>query len=41
MTIGADDSIDEALRAMIAHKVRQQVIGKQKRLVGIISQADA
>ena len=40
MTIGADDSIDEALRTMIDHKVRRLPVIDGKRLVGIISQAD-
>jgi CBS domain-containing protein len=38
--IGADDSIDEALRTMIDHKVRRLPVIDSKRLVGIISQAD-
>jgi CBS domain-containing protein len=40
ITIGADDSIDEALRTMIEHKVRRLPVIDDKRLVGIISQAD-
>ena len=40
VTIGADDSIEEALRTMIAHKVRRLPVIDDKRLVGIISQAD-
>ena len=40
VTIGADDSIDEALRTMIEHKVRRLPVIDDKRLVGIISQAD-
>ena len=40
VTIGADDSIDEALRTMIAHKVRRLPVIDGKQLVGIISQAD-
>ncbi len=40
VTIGADDSIDEALRAMIDHKVRRLPVIDGKRLVGIISQGD-
>jgi CBS domain-containing protein len=40
ITIGADDSIDEALRTMIDHKVRRLPVIDGKRLVGIISQAD-
>ena len=40
VTIGADDSIDEALRAMIDHKVRRLPVIDGRELVGIISQAD-
>ena len=40
VTIGADDSIDEALRSMIDHKVRRLPVIDGKRMVGIISQAD-
>ncbi len=40
VTIGADDSIDEALRTMIDHKVRRLPVIDDKQLVGIISQAD-
>ena len=40
ITIGADDSIDEALRTMTKHKVRRLPVIDGKRLVGIISQAD-
>jgi CBS domain-containing protein len=40
VTIGADDSIDEALRTMIDHKVRRLPVIDGTRLVGIISQAD-
>jgi CBS domain-containing protein len=40
VTIGADDSIDEALRTMIDHKVRRLPVIDGDRLVGIISQAD-
>jgi CBS domain-containing protein len=40
VTIGADDSIDEALRTMIDHKVRRLPVIDERRLVGIISQAD-
>src|SRR5215213_1357818 len=40
ITIGADDSIDEALRTMTQHKVRRLPVIDGKRLVGIISQAD-
>ena len=40
VTIGADDSIDEALRTMIDHKVRRLPVIDGKRMIGIISQAD-
>jgi CBS domain-containing protein len=40
VTIGADDSIDEALRTMLDHKVRRLPVIDDRQLVGIISQAD-
>ena len=40
VTIGADDSVDEALRAMSTHKVRRLPVIDGDRLVGMISQAD-
>ena len=40
VTIGADDSIEEALRTMIDHKVRRLPVIDGQDLVGIISQAD-
>ena len=40
VTIGADDSIDEALRTMAAHKVRRLPVIDGHELVGIVSQAD-
>src|SRR5688572_11193949 len=40
VTIGADDSIEEALRTMIDHKVRRLPVIDGHELVGIISQAD-
>ena len=40
VTIGADDSIDEALHTMAEHKVRRLPVIDDHRLVGIISQAD-
>jgi CBS domain-containing protein len=40
VTIGADDSVDEALRTMIDHKVRRLPVIDGRRLVGVISQAD-
>jgi len=40
VTVGADDSIEEALRTMTDHKVRRLPVIDGRRLVGIISQAD-
>jgi CBS domain-containing protein len=40
VTIGADDSVDEALRTMIDHKVRRLPVIDGRRMVGIVSQAD-
>jgi CBS domain-containing protein len=40
VTIGADDSVEEALRTMIDHKVRRLPVIDDNRLVGVISQAD-
>jgi CBS domain-containing protein len=40
VTIGADDSVDLALKTMIDHKVRRLPVIDGHRLVGIISQAD-
>ena len=40
VTIGADDSIDEALRTMTEHKVRRLPVVDGHDCVGIISQAD-
>jgi CBS domain-containing protein len=40
VTIGADDSIEEALRTMIDHKVRRLPVIDDQRCVGMISQAD-
>ena len=40
VTIGADDSIDDALRTMTEHKVRRLPVIDDRKLVGIISQAD-
>lgn len=40
VTIGADDSIDEALRTMTKHAVRRLPVIDGNRLVGMISQAD-
>jgi CBS domain-containing protein len=40
VTIGADDSIDEALKTMAEHKVRRLPVIDGHDLVGILSQAD-
>jgi CBS domain-containing protein len=40
ITIGADDSIEEALKTMSQHQVRRLPVIDGRRLVGIISQAD-
>jgi CBS domain-containing protein len=40
VTIGADDSVEEALRTMADHKVRRLPVIDGHRLVGIVSQAD-
>jgi CBS domain-containing protein len=40
VTIGADDSIDEALRTMSEHKVRRLPVIDGHDLVGIVAQAD-
>jgi CBS domain-containing protein len=40
VTIGADDSIEEALETMIRHGVRRLPVIDGDRLVGIVSQAD-
>jgi CBS domain-containing protein len=40
VTIGADDSVDEALRTMSEHKVRRLPVIDGHELVGIVSQAD-
>jgi len=40
VTIGADDSVDEALRTMIDNKVRRLPVIDGHDLVGIVSQAD-
>src|SRR5436190_24088553 len=40
VTIGADDTIDEALRTMKEHAVRRLPVIDGRKLVGMISQAD-
>ncbi len=40
VTIGADDSIDEALKTMAKHQVRRLPVIDGRRLVGIVAQAD-
>ena len=40
VTIGADDDVDDAVRAMQAHKVRRLLVVDDTELVGILSQAD-
>jgi CBS domain-containing protein len=40
VTIGADDSVEEALHTMTDHKVRRLPVIDGHELIGIISQAD-
>ena len=40
VTIGADDSIEDALRTMAEHKVRRLPVIDEQRCVGVIAQAD-
>lgn len=40
VTIGADDSLEEALQTMVEHGVRRLPVIDGHRLVGIVSQAD-
>src|SRR4051794_11985103 len=40
VTIGADDSVEEALRTMKDHKVRRLPVIDGHDLIGIVSQAD-
>ena len=40
VTIGADDSIQEALRTMAQHKVRRLPVIDGHDLIGVVSQAD-
>jgi CBS domain-containing protein len=40
VTIGADDSVEEALRTMSQHKVRRLPVIDGHQLIGMVSQAD-
>jgi len=40
VTIGADDSVEEAIRTMKEHAVRRLPVIDGRRLVGMVSQAD-
>jgi CBS domain-containing protein len=40
VTIGADDSIEDALDLMSEHKIRRLPVIEDQKLVGIVSQAD-
>jgi len=40
VTIGADDSVEEAIHTMKEHKVRRLPVIDGHRLIGIVSQAD-
>lgn len=40
VTIGADDSVEEALRTMKDHKVRRLPVIDGKKVVGMVSQGD-
>jgi CBS domain-containing protein len=40
VTIGADDSVDEALKTMKDHKVRRLPVIDGHQLIGVVSQAD-
>jgi CBS domain-containing protein len=40
VTIGADDSVDEALRTMTEKKVRRLPVIDGHKLIGVVSQAD-
>lgn len=40
VTIGADDSVNEALQTMTQHKVRRLPVIDGQRLIGVVSQAD-
>ena len=40
ITVGADDPVSEALRTMARYQVRRLPVIDQRRLVGIVAQAD-
>jgi CBS domain-containing protein len=40
VTIGADDSVEEALQTMKDHKVRRLPVIDGKKVVGMVSQGD-
>lgn len=40
VTIGADDSVEEAIQTMKSHKVRRLPVIDGHKLVGVVSQAD-
>jgi len=40
VTIGADDSVEEAIRTMMQHKVRRLPVIDGTELIGMVSQAD-
>lgn len=40
VTIGADDSVEEAIRTMSEHKVRRLPVIDGHELIGVVSQAD-
>ena len=40
VTIGADDSVSEAIKTMTEHQIRRLPVIDGQRLVGIVSQAD-
>ena len=40
VTIGADDSVEDALKTMSEHKVRRLPVIDGRELVGVVSQAD-
>jgi CBS domain-containing protein len=40
VTIGADDSVDEAIETMADHKVRRLPVIDGHTLIGVVSQAD-